>query len=105
MFLECHRRGGVLEVGKLAFYAITRSCGWGQTIRLEKLIWTDLIVSQGYRTFVELSIEMFENLVFLMKSRWWLFGYILILLEYEANYHCPIASGSFFPCWQLYAGG
>ena len=81
--------GGVLEVGKLALYAITRSCGWGQTIRLEKLVWTDLIVSQSYGTFVELSIDMFENLVFLMKSRWWLFGYILILLKYEANYHCP----------------
>ena len=61
--------GGVLEVGKLAFYAITKSCGWGQTIRLEKLVWTDLVVSQSDGTFVELSIDMFENLAFLMKSR------------------------------------
>ena len=67
--LGMSQKGGVLEVGKLAFYAITRSCGWGQTIRLEKLVWTDLIVSQGYGTFVELSIDMFENLAFLMKSR------------------------------------
>ena len=49
------------------FHEITKSWHTHQTIRLDELIWTEQVLARVMDTFVEFSINMFENLVFWTK--------------------------------------
>ena len=49
------------------FHEITRSWHTHQTIRLDELVWTEQVSARVMETFVEFSINMFENLVFWTK--------------------------------------
>ena len=58
---------GSRGISQFLFHEITKSWHTHQTIRLDELVWTEQVSARVMETFVEFSINMFENLVFWTK--------------------------------------
>ena len=67
LIFSCMQALGSSGISQFLFHEITRSWHTHQTIRLDELVWTEQVSARVMETFVEFSINMFENLVFWTK--------------------------------------